>query len=307
MDLTQLRALVAVARLGSFSEAAAALRLTQPGVSRQVQKVERALGVPLFVRRRDGVTMTVAGQQVVAYAAAVLARYEQLLQELGTQPASLVGELRIVASTTPGEFIVPDLVAAFGARYPSVRSHVTITDTAAVVAALRQGPADVGFAGARLPARGLRYEAIAEDEVVLAVPTNHPLAAQETVALAELTGARFVEREGGSGTLLSLHRALAVHGLRLPSHQVVMQLSTTQAVLSAVAGGHGLGWVSSLALAGRHRERVAAVRLADLPLRRPLYLVTTRERAAASVAAAFIAWVREQRHPEVTRSGRGRL
>jgi DNA-binding transcriptional LysR family regulator len=260
MDLTQLRALVEVARHGSFSEAAAALGVTQPGVSRQVRKVERELGATLFVRGRNGVSMTAAGTQVVAYAAEMLARHAQLLQTLGTQPAPPTGELRIVASTTPGEFIVPDLVAAFGSRYPSVRSLVTITDTAAVVEELEQGQADVGFAGARLPAGGLLNEAIAEDEVMLAVPTSHRLAGQETVALAELAGERFVEREGGSGTLLSLHRALAARGLRLPPHQVVMELSTTQAVLSAVAGGHGLGWVSSLALAGRTRERVEAVR-----------------------------------------------
>jgi DNA-binding transcriptional LysR family regulator len=81
-----------------------------------------------------------------------------------------------------------------------------------------------------------------------------------------------------------------------------MELSTTQAVLSAVAGGHGLGWVSSLALAGRTRERVEAVRLADLTLRRPLYLVTTRAGAALAVAAAFTAWVREWRQQTVSES-----
>jgi DNA-binding transcriptional LysR family regulator len=295
MEWTQLRALVAVARHGSFSGAAAELGLTQPGVSRQVQKVERELGVPLFVRRRGGVTLTAAGRLAVAYADEVLARHEQFVRALRAEPAPVAGELQIAASTTPGEFIVPGLVAAFRQQYPAVRPRVTISDTTAVVADLHQGAADVGFVGARVRGRGLRYEAVADDEVVLAVPAGHRFAGRGRITLDELAGERFVEREGGSGTLLSVHRILAARGRRLPPHHVVMELSTTQAIVSAVEGGYGLGWVSALALAGRDRARVGAVRLEDLPLRRPLYMATARAGAARPVADAFTAWVREQR------------
>ena len=296
MDWTQLRALVAVARHGSFSAAAAALKLTQPGVSRQVQKVERELGVPLFIRRRGGVTLTAAGERVCAYAVETLERHAQLLRALDAEPLPPAGELRIAASTTPGEFVVPGLVAAFRGQFPSVQPRVAISDTAAVVADLEHGHADVGFVGARMSKRGLRYQVVAEDEVVLAVPVSHRFAGRDRVALAELVDEPFVEREGGSGTLLSLRRILTAHGRRLPRYQVVMELSSTQAVLSAVEGGHGLGWVSSLALAGRNRERVGAVRLEELTLRRPLYMVTNPEGTARPLADTFVAWVRERLH-----------
>jgi DNA-binding transcriptional LysR family regulator len=273
--------------------------VTQPGVSRQVQKLERELGVPLVVRRRGGVALTTAGEKVYAYAEETLERHEQLLSTLRTAPAPLAGELAIAASTTPGEFVVPGLVAAFRLAFPSIRARVAITDTATVLAELQQGTVALGFVGARMPKRGLRYEAVAEDEIVLAVPATHRFAGRDTIALAELVDERFVEREGGSGTLLSLRRMLAAAGRRLPRCQVVMELSTTQAVISAVEGGHGVGWVSSLALVGRDRKRVEAVRLEELTLRRPLYLVTTREGVAKPVAAEFVAWVRDGRRESV--------
>ncbi|MCL6545355.1 MAG: hypothetical protein K6T61_08990 [Bryobacteraceae bacterium] len=133
------------------------------------------------------------------------------------------------------------------------------------------------------------------DEVVLAVPAGHRFAARATVALSELEDEPFVEREGGSGTLLSVRRALAERGLSLPTFRVVMVLGSTQAVVSAVEQGHGLGWVSSLAVAHRRPEYVAAVRLAELPIRRTLYLVTPTRRALPAVPAAFVDWLRRER------------
>src|SRR5207248_6079265 len=125
-----------------------------------------------------------------------------------------------------------------------------------------------GFVGARLERKGLRYDPLVEDEVVLAVPAFHPFAARETVALDDLAGQSFLEREDGSGTILSVRAALAERGLSLPPHRVVMTLSTTQAIVSAVAEGYGIGFVTSLALADRAAGRVFGVRLAGLPLRR---------------------------------------
>jgi DNA-binding transcriptional LysR family regulator len=292
MDWAQLQAVAAVARHKSFSGAAAELGLTQSGVSRQVQKLERELGVTLFVRRPAGMLLTQAGERVHTYAADALARRQQLLEELHATPDAVSGVLSIAASTTPGEFLVSRLIAGFQTQFPAVRTQVQISDSAQVVEALQQRQAEVGFVGARFPGRGLEYVVVAEDEVVLAVPTAHRLARHTEVALNELSDEAFIEREGGSGTLLSVRRSLAAHGLRLPRHRVVMVLSTTQAIVSAVESGYGLGWVSSLALAGRSTERVRTVRLRGQPIRRQLAMVTLAQATPSPPANEFIGWVR---------------
>ncbi len=288
MDVDQLESFVRVAERGSLTLAARELGITQPGLSRQMQKLERLAGVPLLARTRNGVRLTPAGERYRAYAEEVLARHRQLLAELRASEATLAGELRLAASTTPGEFLVPRLVGDFTAQHPDVRAIVSSADSRGVVDELLARRCDCGFVGARLERKGLRYDPLVEDEVVLAVPAYHPFARQGTVAMADLAGQSFVEREDGSGTIASVRTALAERGLSLPPYRVAMTLSTTQAIVSAVANGYGVGFVSSLALADRAAGRVVAVRLAELPLRRLLYLVREEQRLLPPVARRFI-------------------
>ena len=291
MDLAELESFVAVARFSSFTRAAEERHLTQPGVSRQVQKLERELGVVLVERRRGAVELTEEGRHFRAYAEEALERHRRVLWELRQKAGALAGELHIAASSTPGEFLVPDLVARFTTEHPEVHTQVFTANSAEVVAELRERRWDLGFVGARLSGGDLQYDVIAEDEVVLAVPAGHPLAERNEVKLAELRGQPFLEREGGSGTLLSVRAALAERGQRLPQYRVVMVLNSTQAVLSAVQSGYGMGFVSSLALKGRWNYKLSRVRLAGLPLRRSLYLVRERRRLLSPVATAFANWV----------------
>ncbi|MBI2323126.1 MAG: LysR family transcriptional regulator [Chloroflexi bacterium] len=292
MDLMLLRSFLAVAERGSFTAAARELGLTQPGVSRQMRKLERAFGATLLQRAGGGVRLTAPGERVRAYAAAVVEGERELRLALRDSADAVAGVLRIAASTTPGEFLVPGYVARFVERHSEVRPQIAIADSTAVVEDLVARRADVGFVGARLPRPGLRFVTIAEDEVVLAVPATHPFAARAAVDLADLAGQAFVEREGGSGTSLSVSRVLAERRVSLPPHRVVMVVNTTQAMVSAIQRGYGIGFVSSLALADRTPGRVAALRLADLRLRRALYLVYEARRALSLPASAFVAFVR---------------
>ncbi len=285
---------MAIARSFSFTVAAHDVHLSQPAVSRQVQSLEQELGVSLLERRRrGGIELTEAGERFLDYAQDVLGRHRQLLRELREGPGGLAGEVRIAASTTTGEFLVPWFAATFTARYPDVHPEVVITNSKDVVAQLRERRCDLAFAGARLPGRDLVFDPIAEDEIVLAVPEDHPFAARGEIDLAELEGLPLFERESGSGTRLTLQSALAERGLALPTGRLVMVLSNSRAILSAVQSRHGFGFVSSLALQDTESRGVVGVRLAGIPMRRWLYLVTERQRPLPPPAAAFIAWVRE--------------
>jgi DNA-binding transcriptional LysR family regulator len=291
IDLAEIEGFLQAAELRSFTRAARAVGLTQPGLSRQIQKLERALGVVLFLRTRDGLALTAAGESYRAYAEDIVARHRQFLDELHGTTTSLRGELRIAASTTPAEFLVAELIDEFTAAHPSVEAIVFTADSERVVEEIFEGRRDIGFVGARIDRRGLRYDPIAEDEIVLAVPSHHPFAQEEAVSIQALANQRFVERESGSGTTMSLRRHLAERGLTLPPYRVAMTLSTTQAVVSAVRAGYGIGFVSSLALANEGRRGAAAVRLLEATLRRPLYLVRDERRLPPPVGRRFADFV----------------
>jgi DNA-binding transcriptional LysR family regulator len=288
MDLRHLESFLRVAERGSLTLAAQELGLTQPGLSRQLQKLEAELGVPLFARTRTGVRLTPIGERCRVYAQEALDRHRSLIAELRGGEVGIEGELRIAASTTPAEFIVPPLIAQFCGRYPNVWPTVFTADSRRVLDAVLQREWDVGFVGARMDRKGLRFDPIAHDEVVLAVPARHPFATRGQVTVDELANQRFMQREDGSGTIMSVHHALEERGLVLPPYRVGMTLSTTQAIVSAVQQGYGVGFVSSLALADRSADRVVAVRLAGVPLRRSLYMVREERRVLPPVAARFV-------------------
>lgn len=291
VDFGSLRAFVAVARSGSFSTAARELHLSQPGVTRQVQRLERDLDTTLLDRSGRVCRLTPAGERVLLWAEETLQRQRELRALLHGSAPRLSGELRIAASTTPGEFLVPELVAGFVRLHPDVHPSVAIVDSAAVENAVRARSCDLGFAGAQLAGCGLRYRPVIEDEVVLAVPAGHPFATAGEIDLADLAREPFIEREGGSGTAASVVRALAARGLVPPEVRTVMSLGSSTAIVSAAERGLGIGWVSSLALACRSRERVMAVRLRGIPIQRVLSLVDDPKRSPSAIAAAFAEWL----------------
>ncbi len=288
MESRWLETFLAVARTGSLTAVAAELGLTQPGVSRHLQRLEQAVGVRLLDRTSRPARLTPAGERFRVYAESAVGQWRAIQRELQDEHTPLTGALRIAASSTPGELLVPELVAAFVARHPGVHPEVFIADSAIVAEEVREHRWDVGFVGVRFSGRDLEYRPVVEDEVVLAVPAGHPFAARGEVTLDEVVGQPFLAREGGSGTAASVTRLLTERGLAVPEHRTVMVLGSTQAIVSAVERGLGIGWVSSLALIDRNRERVVPIRVATLPLRRVLFLIRDPRRRLPPVAAAFV-------------------
>ena len=296
MDLDQIQSFLAVAQRHSFTQAARERGLTQPGISRQVQKLERALGVTLVDRRSNALTLTPAGERFLRFAEDLVAAHARLLGDLRATPASLEGHLRIIASTTPGAFVVPGLVARFCEQFPRVQTEIAITDSAAVLGAVQDGRWEVGFTGGSVSDSSLHAADVAADEILLAVPAGHPFAQRGKVSLADLANVAFLDREEGSGTFQSVRSALAKEHLALPSRRVVMVLSSCQAIVTAVRRGLGVGFVSSLALADANAAEVVGIRLSEVSIRRRLLLVCRKRQSLLPASAAFVRFVEEQAH-----------
>lgn len=307
MNLDHLRAITQVADSGSITEAASDLGMTQSGVSRQIQRVEQELGVRLFDRDHGRARLTAAGERFRIFADDTLKEYDELLREIRDNiPPQLSGALRISASTAPGESLVGDLVARFVQNHPLINPRVLISDTAMVIDDLRERRSDVGFTGLVDDDSRLHYQPITDDEIVLAVPRKHRFAGRGEVQLSEIAGEPFLDREVGSGTLRTVRAMVTARGMQMPPYKVVMELSTTHAIVSAVARGIGLGWVSKQAIEGRDLSQIATVRVTDLPLNRSLYIVHDARRSLPPVACTFIEWAISEMRVDVGHRSRSR-
>jgi DNA-binding transcriptional LysR family regulator len=290
MNTEQMRTLVNVVDCGSLSAAARIQRISQPAVTKQIQRLEAELGLQLLIRGpRRRVALTPAGEQVLAFAREMLLRLEALEQGLGTLREVSSGILVLAASTIPGEYVLPGLLAAFKTRYPRIEVRTSVSDTADVVTRLQADEADIGIIGSFVQEPGLRLEPLVGDEIVLAVPPDHAFAGRKRVHVEELRGQPLILREEGSGTRRSVEAVLAEKGMSLPKENVALILGSTQAVLQGVARGLGVGFVSARASAQDQASgRVGCVRLAGVDLRRYLYLAYQPTRIGDPLVMRFL-------------------
>lgn len=295
MNLDYLRTLVSIVEEGSLSAAARARRLSQPAVTKQLQRLEADLELSLLVRGpRRQVELTPAGTLVLAFARQTLAQFERLESELGALKSLGQGTLVLAASTIPGEYVLPALLAEFRQEYPTIKIEMSVSDTAEVAEKLLAEQADLGMVGSPVRRPGLRLERLLGDEIVLAVPLNHDFARRKRVGPDELRGQALVLREEGSGTRRSVEASLAAAGLDLPQEDIALILGSTQAVLHAVEQGLGLGFVSARAAAAREGRSLACVGLEGVDLSRDLYLAYLPQRAGDPLLARFLEFARRQ-------------
>ncbi len=296
MNLSHLRTLIAIVEQGSLSAAARTLRISQPAVTKQLQRMESELGLSLMERGPlRPVELTPAGERVVAFARETLARFDELQEDLAILKDSGPDILTLAASTIPGEYVLPALLAEFKARHPKMKLQMTISDTDEVTDRLLAGEADVGVVGSLVSRPGLLLERLMSDEIVLIVPPNHAFAGRGEVRVAELRDEPLILREEGSGTQHSVRLALAAAGTELPAESVRMSLGSTQAVIQAVEQGLGLGFVSARAAAQAQADgHLACVRLEGVDLCRDLYLAYLSRRAGDPAVAHFLNFARSQ-------------
>jgi DNA-binding transcriptional LysR family regulator len=290
MNIAELEALKAVAETGSFTRAADRLGMSQPGLSRQIQRLERELGTRLLERRGTGAILTDAGRESMQFAIRTISDFDALVSRFGPDPSALSGVIRIVASSTPAEYLIPGLISEFTREHTGISVEVHVADSAQVARTLGDRQADIGLSGMPSTAVGYSSISVARDEVVLAVSTSHEFADQKSITIDRLRDENIIEREGGSGTWQTVVQALSSAGIELPEHRVSMTLGSTQAVIAAVEQNLGVGFVTSQAV-DNHRNKVVGIQIDGLSLERDLNLIYESGRVRGRHTQAFIDFV----------------
>lgn len=284
----RLRVFRAVADHLSFRKAGEALFLTQPAVTLQIKTLEEELGSKLFERSVAGVRLTGAGKVLLHYAK----QMHQLADEAEGQLAALkgesAGELVLGASTTIAQYVLPTLLAHFSRVYPAIRLQVFSENTEHVAEGVADGRFGLGLIEGPPKRRDLKVQPWFDDEMLLVVAATHEWASFGAIAPELLVGAPLVMRERGSGSRYIVENALQKAGLRLGTLRIAMELDSTEAILSCIEAGLGVGFASEWALVRRiGAHRIAALRLTGGKIARTFYLVCAQGPELQSSAAIF--------------------
>lgn len=273
-DLTSFDLLLSVARLGSVGRAATAHGISQPAASARLRHLERRLGLALLERTPRGSTLTATGALVADWARAAVESAEALATGVAALRTAHDSRLRVVASQTIAEYLLPTWLVALRGRFPDLGVTLQAANSTEVAARLLAEQADIGFIeGPEVP-DGLDAAVVAEDRLALVVPAGHRWARRRAgVSAEELAGTPLVAREAGSGTRKAFEAAMADHG-RPVTAPPLLELSSTTAIKHTVEAGSGPAVLSSLAVSGELASgTLVEVPVIGVPLRRRLRVV----------------------------------
>jgi len=229
----------------NFRKAAEHLFLTQPAVTLQIKALEDDLGVRLFDRTANRVSLTPQGSLLVSYAAKIATLVVQAEQELGGQDGKVSGELFLGVSTTIAQYVLPCLLVAFLDQHPRVQFSLHSGNTSEIVQLLLDDKLSIGLIEGPARDRGIRTEPFMQDELVLITP---PAFESDRLSLDQLVASSLLMREHGSGSRRVVEMALGKAGFKLKSFKRMMNLDSTEAIKSAVEAGLGIGFVSRWAI-----------------------------------------------------------
>lgn len=297
MDIRRLEVFCKVVEMGSFTKAAEAVLLSQPTISEHIKTLEDMVGERLVDRLGRQALPTPAGKILYRYAKKMIQIKDEAVQAMAAYRGDLAGALHLGASTIPGTYVLPRLIGLFKQQHPEVQISIHIAGTKEVAEAVAEGHEELGLVGSQWKDRRLSFERIFSDELVLAVPKDHPWTRESPIALERLGQEPFIARHRGSGTRMVTYEILENAGFDPARLKVVAEMGTTEAVRQSIKAGIGVSILSRQAVA----EDVAYGTLAVVPIqgvvfRRPFYLVKRKGREASPIGTAFEKHLRTHNH-----------
>ncbi len=228
----RLRVFYTVAKRLNFTKAAEELCITQPAVSKHIQEIESYYKVRLFERNGNKIHLTKAGGVLLHYCNQIFGLYGSLEFDLNALTEIFKGKLRIGASTTIAQYVLPPLLADFHKRYEDIQVSLTISNTEQIEQALNNNSIDFGIVEGQAKNTLFKYTEFIQDEIVPVVAANHALAIQKEISIDQLLSTPLLLREPGSGTLEVIAHALKPHNIKLSDLKCEMQLGSTESIKS---------------------------------------------------------------------------
>ncbi|KAA9038623.1 LysR family transcriptional regulator [Ginsengibacter hankyongi] len=233
-----------VARRLNFTKAAEELFITQPAVTKHIQEIENYFKLKLFERNGTKIKLTPAGETLLHHTDQLFTVYRNLEFELNTFTRQQKGKLRIGASTTVAQYVLPPVLAAFHKKFKDIKITLTTNNTEKIEEALQNKNIDLGIIEGQSKNNLFKYTEFVKDELVLVANINHPLAKKDMIKPEELLKIPLLLREPGSGTLEVIAHALKPLGIKISQLQNEMQLGSTESMKLYLLNSDAMAFLS---------------------------------------------------------------
>ena len=284
----------AVAKHLSFTKAADALFMTQPAVTFQIKQLEEHFNARLFERGHGQISLTEAGKIVLDYAERILGLSAELDARLKDMTGEIAGPLLVGASMTIADYLLPQVLGEFSARFPGVVPRLLVANSEQVQNQVAEHSLDLGFIESESLLPSLVTEVVAEDELLVVCAPGHPLAKHAAVAPAMLAQHAYISREPGSGTRDVTDTYLQKIGVPPDSLQPAMELGSPEALKGLVATGRGFAIMSRATVVKETRLGLLVGIPLSPRLTRTFAIVYSKQKFHSKRVSNFVAFAKER-------------
>lgn len=264
MNIEEFNTFIKLCELKNFTKTAEALMMSQPTVSLHIKNLEQAFQTQLIQRSSKHVSITPTGLLLLERAKQLTRIIEQTKQDILEHHQLIQGQLKIGASFTIGEYILPMLLGQLKQHYPHIGLEILIGNTDEIVEKVKLFQVDVGLIEGKTDEKDIVMTPFMQDELVVIAAKHHPLAQKQSIYITDLQNEAWISREVGSGTRENLNYFLRSNGLKVKS---IMTISSNQGIKETVI--HGLG-ISLISKATIERD-IQLGEIAILPLKQQLH------------------------------------
>ncbi|HFS67107.1 MAG TPA: LysR family transcriptional regulator [Flavobacteriia bacterium] len=258
-----------VAEKLSFTKAAKELFITQPAVTKHINNLEQEFKIKLFIRKGNKIELTEAGNILLKYAKNIENIYNQLDFELSALNQKQKGKIKIGASTTMTQYVLPQLMASFKLRFKDLSVSVINGNTEQIEKALSNNEIDLGIIEGQSKRSEFHYIEFLKDEIVLVAKSSNSIAKRSEISLSELQKLPLILREEGSGTLEVISYYLKQKNINFTDLSVEMQFGSTEGIKNYILNSDRLAFLSIQSILNElKRNELSIIDIADFEIKR---------------------------------------
>ena len=284
----RLKVFYTVAKRLSFTKAATELFITQPAISKHIQELEEQYKIKLFDRNGSKIALTTAGEILLKHTKNIFEVYREINFDMSTLINQRSGVLRLGASTTISQYIIPPLLARFHQKLRDVKVSLLNGNTEQIENALLKQEIEIGIVEGQSKNKSIKYTAFLKDELVLVWTSSNALARLDQVTQEDLKKMQFLMREQGSGTLEVIGHALKPFKIKVSELKMEMQLGSTESIKSYLMNSDCVAFISIHAIEKELKNNeLHILDIKDLIIERYFYVITLQGKTD-SLADLFI-------------------
>ncbi|MEO9210215.1 MAG: LysR substrate-binding domain-containing protein [Ginsengibacter sp.] len=270
----RLQVFQAVAKRLNFTKAAEELYITQPAVTKHIHELEHQFKVKLFDRNGSRIKLTAAGETLLQHTELLFGVYRNLEFEMSNLIHQHNGTLKIGASTTVAQYVLPAALAEFHKKFTDIKIDLITNNTEVIETALKNKQIDLGIIEGRSKNTAIKYTEFLKDEIVLVTSTKNTSIKKNSIQAKELLKIPLLMREPGSGTLEVIAHALKAVDIKMRDLNIEMQLAGTESIKSYLAHCNCMAFLSMHSILNEiQRNELKIISVNNLQIERYFYFI----------------------------------